>query len=71
MASDTEEAKRKRREDVAEYVYLRPNEARNEGFHSHYCRMCDEEYECTLEECDLALQTICHNCFYKLEEGDF
>ena len=71
MASDTEEAKRKRREELAEYVYLRANDPRNQGFHSHYCRMCDEEHECMLDECDLAPQTICHNCFYKLEEGDF
>ncbi|MBI3652937.1 MAG: hypothetical protein HY231_18075 [Acidobacteria bacterium] len=70
MASDAEEAKRRRREDREAYVYRRPNDPINEGFHSHYCRVCGEDHECTLEDCDLAPQTICHNCFYQLEEGE-
>ena len=70
MAFDTEEEKRRRREELTEYVYLRPDEPPNEGFHSHYCRVCGEDHECTLDECDLAPQTICHNCFHKLEEGE-
>jgi hypothetical protein len=70
MLFDSEETRRKRREERKEYVYLRPDDPRNEGFHSHYCRICCEDHECALDDCDLAVQTICHNCYYRLEEED-
>jgi hypothetical protein len=70
MNHDTEEEKRKRREKLLESLYLRPQDSVTEKFHAHFCRVCGEEHECLLDECDLAPQTICHNCYYKLEEGE-
>jgi hypothetical protein len=70
MVYDPEISRRKRREQLQEYVYRRPQEAINELFHSHFCRACGEDYECILEQCDLAPQTLCHTCYYKLEEDE-
>ena len=69
MNSLTDEEKRKLREQTKEYVYRPSDEPSNIGFHYHFCRFCQEDHECVLDECEFARETICHNCYYDLEEG--
>ena len=70
MSEDAEELKRKILHESDRYVYRGPLDPLNEGFHYHYCRICDEDHECLEDDCRLARQTICHNCYNKLGPGE-
>jgi hypothetical protein len=66
----TEEEKRLLRERSKEYIYRPSGDPPKTGFHSHFCRICQEDHECYIDDCEFADITICHNCYYKLEEGE-
>lgn len=70
MTDLTEEERRKLREQTKEYMYRPPEDGVQSSFHYHFCRICHEDHECTLDYCELARSTICHNCYAKLEEGE-
>ena len=63
MDYDSEEAKRKRRERLSENRHI-------DADHTHYCRYCQDEYDCNLHQCDLPPQTLCHNCYDLPEEEE-
>ena len=69
MSKLIEEQKRKLRELTKQYIYRNPEDPSHKEFHYHLCRVCQEEQECYVDDCEFARVTICHNCYYDLEDG--
>ena len=70
MDYDSEEAKRQRREHLRDDAYQLSENRHIDADHTHYCRYCQDEYDCNLLQCDLPPQTLCHNCYDLPEEEE-
>jgi hypothetical protein len=62
MTYDKEKERERIKQKVDWELNHLPEEPVHRTYHFHFCLVCQEDLECTIEECEIANHYICQNC---------